>query len=77
MRILEIFAKVGDKGTYNLIDGGQELASYSGSVPSFISREHYGNYLNVEIDVDTGQIVNWNPDMDLLEQWAKENECSQ
>lgn len=40
-------------------DGG-ELASHAGYVPDFFPGCHYGDYLMLNIDVETGQITNWN-----------------
>lgn len=39
-------------------DGG-EFASYEGYVPDFFPGDHYGDYLLLNIDVETGQITNW------------------
>ncbi len=32
---------------------------YEGYVPSFMPEDHYGDYLILKVDIDTGQIVNW------------------
>ena len=40
---------------------GAELAQYEGYVPGFFPGDHYGDYLILDIDIDTGQIVNWEP----------------
>ncbi|EPE1462305.1 hypothetical protein ACSGR4_001908 [Morganella morganii] len=39
-------------------DGG-EFASHAGYVPDFFPGDHYGDYLLLNIDVETGQITNW------------------
>ncbi|HAS8352130.1 TPA: hypothetical protein I7721_13605 [Vibrio vulnificus] len=39
-------------------DGG-EFASHAGCVPDFFPGDHYGDYLMLNIDVETGQITNW------------------
>ncbi|HGU9768548.1 TPA: hypothetical protein ACNFOQ_000058 [Morganella morganii] len=39
-------------------DGG-EFASHEGYVPDFFPGDHYGDYLMLNIDVETGQITNW------------------
>ncbi|UFH28801.1 hypothetical protein [Pseudomonas sp. CIP-10] len=38
---------------------GEEVASYEGYVPSFFPGNHYGDYLILNIDLETGQIKNW------------------
>jgi hypothetical protein len=35
--------------------------SYSGYVPEWMPGEHYGDYVMLDIDVATGQILNWKP----------------
>ena len=42
---------------------------YQGYVPKFFPGEHYGDCINFEIDLDTGQIVNWKkPDQQDLDE---------
>jgi len=38
---------------------GAEVGSYEGYVPDFFPGEHYGDYLILNIDLETGQITNW------------------
>ena len=38
---------------------GDELARYQGYVPDFFPGEHYGDYLILNIDLETGMIKNW------------------
>lgn len=38
---------------------GDDFASHEGYVPEFFPGEHYGDYLMLNIDVETGQITNW------------------
>lgn len=38
---------------------GEEVKEYEGYVPSFMPGDHYGNYLILDIDLDTGQVTNW------------------
>jgi hypothetical protein len=39
-------------------EGKVEL-NYDGYVPSFFPDDHYGDYLYLNIDIETGQILNW------------------
>ena len=39
------------------IDG--KVKMYEGYVPDFFPAEHYGDYIMMDIDADTGQILNW------------------
>jgi hypothetical protein len=44
----------------DLVDqDGQTLKEYEGYVPDFFPGEHYGDYLILDIDIDTGTITNW------------------
>lgn len=38
---------------------GDEVGSYEGYVPDFFPGEHFGDYLILNIDIETGQIKNW------------------
>jgi hypothetical protein len=59
-KTLKIHIKVCDQFTASLRDqDGQELKDYEGYVPSFFPGDHYGDYLILDIDIDTGQITNW------------------
>ena len=50
------------------------ICDYDGYVPDFMPGDHYGDYVILEIDMDTGQILNWNkPDPDKLEKFISEN----
>lgn len=35
------------------------MGSYEGYVPDFFPGDHYGDYLMLNIDVETGHIKNW------------------
>ena len=59
-KTLKIYCKVRDEFTATLVDqDGETLLDYEGYVPSFMPGQHYGDYLILDIDLDTGQIVNW------------------
>jgi hypothetical protein len=38
---------------------GEEVGSYEGYVPDFFPGQHYGDYLILNIDLESGQIKNW------------------
>ena len=55
IKTIEISAKCSDLfSMYS--DTGSE---YNGYVPGFFPGEHYGDYVNLVINVETGKIVNW------------------
>jgi hypothetical protein len=60
-KTISIYMKVSDSFFANLLDqdGKQIGKDYEGYVPSFMPGQHYGDYLILEIDVDTGMIKNW------------------
>ena len=45
--------------TATLEEDGKQTADYDGYVPEFFPNEHYGDYVELDIDIDTGQILNW------------------
>ena len=59
-KTLRIHMKVRDefRGTLQGADGAV-LKDYEGYVPDFMPEQHYGDYLILAIDIDTGQITNW------------------
>lgn len=57
---LRLYCKVCDMFTAGLYDqDGQEIFDYEGYVPNFMPGEHYGDYLILNIELDTGKITNW------------------
>lgn len=56
---LEIYAKCSDLCTATLKKNGQVLAMHDGYVPEILSSD--GDAIVMEIDLDTGQILNWKP----------------
>lgn len=59
-KVLKLNLKVCDRfyaGLYS--ETGKELKDYEGYVPGFMPGQHYGDYVELEIDIDTGQITNW------------------
>ncbi len=58
MRI-KINAKCSDLFTATLRKDGKQLGVYDGYVPDFMPGNHYGDYIELDIDTETGLIVNW------------------
>lgn len=59
-KTLKIHTRVRDEFTASLLDeNGNVLADYEGYVPGFMPGEHFGDYIILDIDIDTGQITNW------------------
>lgn len=59
-RTLKLYMKVRDEFSAILVDAdGSTLKDYEGYVPDFMPGEHYGDYLILDINIDTGQITNW------------------
>jgi len=57
---LHLHIKVRDGFAAGLKDAqGEEVGSYEGYVPNFFPGQHYGDYLILNIDLETGQIKNW------------------
>lgn len=57
---LRIYTKVCDGFSASLHDqDGQKIADHEGYVPKMMPGEHYGDYVILNIDIDTGQITNW------------------
>ena len=48
------FATLRDK------DGQQVGSEYDDYVPKFFPGDHYGDYVQLEIELSTGKILNWN-----------------
>lgn len=59
MRIISINAKCSDLFSASLTDNGVRVGEYDGYVPKFFPGEHYGDYVELKIDIDTGKIINW------------------
>lgn len=73
---LKLHMKVRDQFEAILCDqDGDEIKQYEGYVPDFMPGEHYGDYLILDIDIDTGQIKNWKqPSKEQVEALIRSNE---
>lgn len=58
--VIHMSAKCSDLFGMLVLDAtGKEVLDYSGYVPDFFPGEHFGDYVQLEIDADTGTILNW------------------
>jgi hypothetical protein len=59
-KTLKIYLKVCDQFSCGLYsESGKQLKDYEGYVPRIMPGEHCGDYVDLEIDIDTGMILNW------------------
>lgn len=61
-KTLSLHLKVSDMFTAHVLDqDGNELGGQDdGYVPEFMPGKHYGDYVILDIDIDSGLITNWN-----------------
>lgn len=60
IKSVSVHVKVCDSGNYELKDSeGNVVKEKNDYVPGFFPGEHYGDYLILDIDIDTGMIMNW------------------
>lgn len=60
MKTITISAKCSDLFSAQLKDSEKgTIKEYVGYVPDFLGPDGYGDYVEMEIDVKTGQILNW------------------
>lgn len=66
---LRLHIKVRDSFNAGVFDSeGEAVGEYEGYVPGFFPGEHYGDYLQLHINIETGQITNWRkPNAEQLE----------
>jgi hypothetical protein len=58
--IIHISAKCSDLFSMSVYNAqGQAVGEYDGYVPDFFPGEHYGDYVALTIDTQTGKILNW------------------
>jgi hypothetical protein len=59
-KVMRMNAKCSDLFTAQFDDAaGNTIGEYDGYVPDFMPGEHYGDYVELDIDLQTGQILNW------------------
>ena len=60
-KTIKIHVKCSDRFGYEMLDE-QGVVIYEqddGYVPDFMPGEHYGDYIILDIDLDTGLVTNW------------------
>jgi hypothetical protein len=70
---LRIYMKVCDTfcASLHAADGIEICGQEDGYVPGFMPGQHYGDYLILNIDIETGQITNWQkPGPRELAEWV-------
>ena len=58
-----IFLCVKCSDTFNaqiMNEKSENIGDYDGYVPDFFPEHHYGDYVELKIDITTGKILNWN-----------------
>lgn len=58
---LKISAKCSDLCWTEFTDNNGKVTNSDGYVPQDIGIDEYGDYVVLEIDMETGQILNWKP----------------
>jgi len=60
IKTLKVCGKTSDRCSINFLDeNGKSVGERDGYVPNFFPEQHYGDYIELDIDVATGQILNW------------------
>ena len=61
IRVVRVHVKVRDEGYYDLVDADNNVVAQKAEdyVPGFFPGDHFGDYLMLDIDIETGQILNW------------------
>ena len=75
-KTLQIHCKVSDMFTAHIVDqDGVELGGQDdGYVPDFMPGKHYGDYVILDIDLDTGLVSNWKtPSAEQIEKFIAAN----
>jgi hypothetical protein len=61
-KTIKVTAKCSDMFSASLVETDKPVRSYDGYVPAWFPNpnvQHFGDYVELEIDIDTGRIVNW------------------
>lgn len=75
-KTLRLYMKVRDQFEATLLDqDGEAIKEYEGYVPGFMPEEHYGDYLILNIDIDTGTVTNWEvPSQEEIEEFINNDQ---
>lgn len=60
-KTIKIYCKVSDRFSYQIVDAQGDVLhdQDDGYVPNFMPGDHYGDYVILDIDIDTGVVQNW------------------
>lgn len=73
-KTLQIHIKIRDNFSCTLVDqDGEDICEQLDDyVPDFMPGEHFGDYIYLDIDIDSGQVTNWvKPDVEQLQNWIE------
>lgn len=76
-KTLKIHLKVSDRFSAQLVsDKGEVIHDQDdGYVPTFMPGQHHGDYVILDIDVDTGMVTNWTkPSAGDIHEWIEGDE---
>lgn len=76
-KTLRIHTKCTDRFCAALMDvnGAHIHSQDDGYVPDFMPDQHYGDYIILDIDIETGQITNWKkPSAADIQKWITPDE---
>lgn len=75
-KLLRLHLKVRDQFVASLESAtGTTIHEHDDYVPDFMPGEHYGDYVILDIDIDTGQITNWEkPSPEQIQEWISKKE---
>jgi len=60
VKTLKLHLKVCDQCYFGIDDArGDEVLDCEGYVPDFFPGQHHGDYVQFDIDLETGKIINW------------------
>ena len=60
VKTIRVYTKTSDQFECKILDrDGGVIEKYEGYVPAFFPGEHCGDYLILNIDIETGNITNW------------------
>ena len=74
VKTLKVHCKVSDRFCAALVTaaGTEIFQQDDGYVPDFMPGQHYGDYVILDIDIDTGAITNWKPPTkEQIERWIE------
>jgi hypothetical protein len=76
IKTVSMYLKVSDSFSCQIKDDqGKIVKDYDGYVPKFMPGEHYGDYVILEIDIDTGHVINWKrPSQEVMAAFISDGE---